>query len=543
MSNNGGIVFTQNSVVELMLDIVGYNPNLHLIKFKLLEPACGEGAFLLPVVRRLLASMKDGADYATLKDAIRAYDIEPKHVLRSRELVKTALISSKVSTKDADALIKTWIRRGDFLLQKNDQKYDFIVGNPPYVGMDKLNRTLQLRYRSLYSTLHDRTDIYVAFIEKSLDILSRAGKLCFICTDRWTLNRYGGLLRKKITDDFKLLNYIDLKNTSPFESKVSTYPSIFTIAHGRTTRVVTALLDDTSSKSCHSISRALRSKAPHKLVDKQPILTTHKKWFQGSNPWLINTPQHIQFLYELEKKYEPIEETCRVGIGIASGCDNVYIIGKSMTPRIEATRTVPLVMRMDLKDGRIQSKGNYIINTFEADGTVVNLESYPLLKRYFDLHKVAVEKRHVAKKNPKHWHRTIDRLHLDLIKKPKLLIPDIAGCNQVTFDPGNFYPHHNIYHITSDVWDLEVLGGLLNSKIALFFIWSYSMRMRGGYLRFQAQYLRKIRIPNPKNISPKLSQKIKKAFRSRDFTQIDDLALEAYGLSELPFFKFSDQRE
>jgi hypothetical protein len=34
--------------------------------------------------------------------------------------------------------------------------------------------------------------------------------------------------------------------------------------------------------------------------------------------------------------------------------------------------------------------------------------------------------------------------------------------------------------VTSDHWDLEVLGGLLSSRVALFFVWSYAVKMRGG---------------------------------------------------------------
>ena len=68
-------------------------------------------------------------------------------------------------------------------------------------------------------------------------------------------------------------------------------------------------------------------------------------------------------------------------------------------------------------------------------------------------------------------------------------------------DRGETYPHHNLYFIQSDEWDLEVLGGLLMSAVGQFFVESYGVRMRGGYLRFQAQYLRRIRVPSPKALS------------------------------------------
>ena len=64
-------------------------------------------------------------------------------------------------------------------------------------------------------------------------------------------------------------------------------------------------------------------------------------------------------------------------------------------------------------------------------------------------------------------------------------------------DTGGFYPHHNLYYVVSDKWDLEVLGGLLLSDIANLFVGAYCVKMRGGTYRFQAQYLRKIRVPAP----------------------------------------------
>jgi hypothetical protein len=131
----------------------------------------------------------------------------------------------------------------------------------------------------------------------------------------------------------------------------------------------------------------------------------------------------------------------------------------------------------------------------------------------------------------------------ELVSKPKLLIPDIAGANEVVLETGRFHPHHNLYFATSESWDMEVLGALLSSRVALFFVWSYAVKMRGGYLRFQAQYLRRIRVPNPAAIPAKLAKSLAAAFRKRDFGQIDALALKAYALAELPAFPFVDSRQ
>lgn len=62
-------------------------------------------------------------------------------------------------------------------------------------------------------------------------------------------------------------------------------------------------------------------------------------------------------------------------------------------------------------------------------------------------------------------------------------------------------------------------------------------------LRFQAQYLRRIRVPDPSSLAPALKNRIRTAFRDRDFKKLDSLALQAYGLEILPEFSFVDTRK
>jgi hypothetical protein len=231
----------------------------------------------------------------------------------------------------------------------------------------------------------------------------------------------------------------------------------------------------------------------------------------------------------------------RVGIGVATGADDVFIVTKEMADEIESDRLVPLVMRSDIHGGRIDWGGRYVINTFRTDGGV-DLADYPRLAAYFAKHDLAVRRRHVSQRSNGFWFRTVDRVYPELARKPKLLIPDIAASNQVTYDSGQYHPHHNLYFVTSDSWDLEVLGGLLSSKVALLFVWAYSVRMRGGCLRFQAQYLRRIRVPDPSSLALALKNRIRTAFRDRDFRTLDSLALQAYELEVLPEFSFLDTR-
>lgn len=534
-----GVVLTKPHIVDLILDLAGYTQDRDLVSTTLLEPSCGHGAFLVSAVTRLLAAFaRSGRPAAALESAVLAFDIDRDHVERTRDALLPLLRQHGITKPVARRLVETWVREGDFLLAAIDRKFDFVIGNPPYVRIEQLSPALQAEYRGLYHSLYDRADLYVAFIERGLSLLSQAGWLSFICADRWVSNKYGTPLRELIATRYRLRCYVDLHKASPFESDVIAYPSIFVIGQGKTERVSVASLETASAAECAGLAAAVGG---HETVPQGVSIATYETWFEGDEPWVLSSPAHLQALRALEARFSPIEATARVGIGVATGNDKVYIVSEDVD--IERDRLVPLVMRDDVERGRIKNAGRFVINAFREDGRVVDLHDYPRLRAYFDKHMAAVNKRHVAQKNPSSWFRTIDRVYPQLVRVPKLLIPDIAGSNEVVLEEGHYHPHHNLYFVTSERWDMQVLGGLLSSRVALFFVWSYAVKMRGGYLRFQAQYLRRIRVPAPEVIPGKLAKAIASAFRERDFTRLDQLALEAYGLDELPLFDFVDTRK
>lgn len=97
-------------------------------------------------------------------------------------------------------------------------------------------------------------------------------------------------------------------------------------------------------------------------------------------------------------------------------------------------------------------------------------------------------------------------------------------------EPGGHYPHHNLFYVTSARWDLEVLGGLLLSDTANAFVEAYSVRMAGDCLRVTAQYLRRVRVPDPDRLDPGVAAALREAFAARDRAAASAAALRAYGL-------------
>jgi hypothetical protein len=170
------------------------------------------------------------------------------------------------------------------------------------------------------------------------------------------------------------------------------------------------------------------------------------------------------------------------------------------------------------------------VNPWE-NGRLVDLADFPRLAAYLDARSTDVRGRHVAKKNPRSWYRTIDRVEPGLLEREKLVIPDLKAFIQPVLDRGATYPHHGLYFIRSDEWDLEVLGGLLLSDIAELFVATYCVKMRGGCYRFQAQYLRRIRVPAVALVGSREQRQLRQAFASRDRERASAVARRLYGVS------------
>ena len=257
-------------------------------------------------------------------------------------------------------------------------------------------------------------------------------------------------------------------------------------------------------------------------------------WFDGGESWPAGNPKQLALIEHLTDKFPPLEDAhtgTRVGIGVATGADEVFVT--KTPPDIESERLLPLAMVRDLATGRLEWSGHYLVNPWTEEGALVRLKDYPRLAQYFEKNGAQLKKRHIAERLPTKWYRTIDNVNSWLTGRPKLLIPDMRLTIHPVLDDGKTYPHHNLYYVISDTWDMRVLGGLLLSRVAQAFIEAYAVKMRGGTLRFQAQYLRRIRVPRQSDLTERDRHELADAFERRDVDGATSIALRLYGLEDL----------
>lgn len=531
-ADDRGAIFTRTEVVNFILDLAGYTIEKPLHTFRVLEPSFGKGDFLLPVVERLLLSYKSHASKNSriildLSDAIRAIEVHHASIRSAREALVSLFRAHGVSNEDAQALIGAWLIEADFLLVDLPITFTHAIGNPPYVRQELIPDRLMAEYRARYRTIYDRADLYIPFIERCLTSLQPGGTLAFICADRWMKNKYGGPLRSLVSERYHLAFYIDMVDTPAFHSEVSAYPAITVIrreAPGPTRIAHRPAIDQ---EALRSLSEAIRSKKPPQGSD---VLEIHGV-SNGSDPWILQSFDHLAVVRRLEMDFPLIEDAgCKIGIGVATGADRVFIRPFDSL-HVEPDRKLPLATTKDIKSGNVAWKGLGVINPFSSNGALVDLAQYPLLARYLRNNQDVILRRNCAKKSPNNWYRTIDRIYPELARKPKLLIPDIKGGAHVVYEDGRLYPHHNLYHITSDEWDLKALQAVLLSGIAKLFVSTYSTKMRGGYLRFQAQYLRRIRLPLWKDVPLDIRKSLSEATRFGDMQACKQAVFALYRLT------------
>lgn len=525
-----GSVYTKPEVVDFILDLTGYKKEKPLFKFKLLEPSFGGGDFLLPIIDRLLSSVVlhgKKMTFDSLSGCIRAVELHQNTYLATRERVLERL-KCHIPEHLAERLTNTWLVQGDFLVEIFEEKFDFVVGNPPYVRQELIPAPLLSEYKSRYSTLYDRADLYIPFMERSLALLNDTGVLGFICSDRWMKNRYGGPLRSFVSRDFHLAVYVDMVGTDAFTEEVTAYPAITIFNRASSKTTATVHRPEISHTVLTTIAKAVERDDPGNSPKLFKPTVVQR---QGSEPWILDSSDQIDLLRRIESDFPLIEETgCRIGIGVATGADKCFI-GPFSSLDVEEDRKLPLATTKDIVSGKVLWQGLGVINPFSDDGGLVDLDRYPRLKAYLEARKEAIAGRHCAKKAPDRWYRTIDRIWPELVTRPKLLIPDIKGEAHIVFEPGELYPHHNLYFITSDRWDLRALQAVLLSNMTRLFISTYSTQMRGGYLRFQAQYLRRLRLPEWDSVNQKLGQQLVESAQKRDIEACNETVFSLFNLS------------
>ena len=211
-------IFTPLEIVKYMLDTIGYKNNI--IGKTVLENSCGDGNFLIEITQRFIRccirkkyskkEIKKG-----LERDIYGYELDSRHFKKCLENLDS--LACEYGIHDVE-----WkIYNKDYLKEMNNKKFDFIIGNPPYISYADLDLETRVYIKDKFSSCKEgKPDYYYAFIEQSLNFLNETGVLAYLIPNNIFKNRFGERIRNIMKDS--LMEVIDYDNLKMFEGKLTT---------------------------------------------------------------------------------------------------------------------------------------------------------------------------------------------------------------------------------------------------------------------------------------------------------------------------------
>lgn len=439
-------VYTKPEVVCLILDAIGWRANVDLSRACLLEPAAGDGAFVVEAARRLVAScVRRGIELRadTLLGRITAYELHQGEAETARARVRTVLQSLGVHHRTADACARAWIVTGDFLLAElESDSFTHATGNPPYVRWSKIPPKLKAKYEAGLSSDVTGGDLFLPFLDRALELLEPEGRIGFLCSDRWRFMGFAERFREKWLPGLDIESEMTLSSSEAFVDDVDSYPTILVAAKRRTKR-------------------------------SKPHLKKRREW-------------------------TTLEELgCVVKVGPALGHTPAFVLGPDEND-VEPELLRPWLDGSEITEGAVVWGGRRVIVMYGKDGKLIDPERFPLLMARLKRFRKQLEQRSIVQ-NGAPWFRPIDRISVASWERPKLVLPELAKTPRVTIDRSGTIPSHGVYAIFTPDDDVEALyEKLCDGKLAKA-LDGIAPKVKGGYVRCYKRFLLEIRLNNPRS--------------------------------------------
>ena len=424
--------------------------------------------------------------------------------------------------------------------------FDIVIGNPPYIQLQKNKGELANKYENLsFETFSRSGDIYALFYEKGNDLLHKGGHLAFITSNKWMRAGYGAKLREYLSERTTPLVLIDLG------------PGVFETA----TVDTNILVYKKGSFDRKTLACSVKENLAKEDIKLRDYVRKNKVYLENfnSNAWVILSPLEMRIKERIEKSGQPLSRwSIEINRGILTGYNKAFIIdGQKRQELIEKDPRSeeiikPILRGRDILKYSIHFDDLWLINTHNGykreDGEYVErveIEDYPVVKEWLDTHWEKLVTRQDKGKTP---YNLRNCAYQDDLEKEKIVYSEIVRGPQFHLDTEKYYPEATCFFITGE--SLKFLLSVLNSKPFTYFFRKF---YAGGGLgmegyRYKKNFLELVPIPpiseNEQRSFVEIVDKIYEITSNSDYDsenppeeqrtleeEIDQMVYQIYGLT------------
>ncbi len=488
----------------------------YLLGLKILDPACGSGAFLNQALNYLLEEhnfIDEGMRTLMGGSVLGLYDVK-KGILENNlygvdinaEAVEIAKLSLWLRTVESGRKLNKLadkIKVGNSLIDDKSVAddafvweeefsevfaqggFDVVIGNPPYVQLQSMGEMSNVLKKQNYQTYEKTGDLYVLFYELGNQLLKENGLLGYITSNKWMRANYGKSLRKYLSDESNPKILIDL-GSGIFES--ATVDSNILISQ------------KSNTKKCNLVGMDLSKEKEflgfESYLNKSVIVSEC-----AEDIWTISSPIEQSIKKKVEAVGIPLKDwDIEINYGIKTGFNNAFLIDKITRDALiqqdakSADIIEPVLRGRDVKRYSIEYQDLYLINTHNGykDTDKIDVNEYPAIKEYLKQFKEKLIKRYDKGDTP---YNLRNCAYVNRFFQNKIIYPDINSKLSFVYDDNSYFMTNTAYFLDTDS---KYILSVLNSSSMQYYFSTISAQLGKSGLRHFTIYIEKLPIPQVK---------------------------------------------
>lgn len=480
-----------------------------LTTVRLLDPACGSGAFLIEAFDQMHTAYERSNDrLAELRGHRTLFDLDKRilennlygvdlneeaiEICRLSLWIKTAERGKALTSLDhpirvgnsvvSDAAVhpKAFDWQAAFPEVFAQGGFDVVVGNPPYVRQELLS-DIKPYLQSEFKAYHGMADLYVYFYELGMRMLKPGGLLSFIVTNKWMKAGYGEPLRKFFSDEAWIESVVDFGHAKQIFADADVFPSIIVA------RKPTKAPKPKKARLCTIPREQLRIDDLSRQIDAEGVELPLEQL--GADTWQLEPGAVTKLMAKIRAKGVPLSDYAGVKPyrGVVTGCNDAFLIDTKTKDVIVsadpgcAELIKPYLRGQDVDRWVTDWQGLWMV--FVRRG--MNIDEHPSIKRHLAQYRQQLEpKPHDwsggewpgRKAGNYQWFEIQDSIdYWREFSKPKIVYQEIQFHPVYAFDRMARFGNNKTFFIATD--DLYLLT-VLNSPLMWWHNWRYLPHMK-----------------------------------------------------------------